>query len=81
MTGQQTSHNPEVAASNPAPYPKGPQSAGLFSLSSHHPMQPFDLADATHLLHAQTPRGMAEALAAFYGRFPACARLRSSRSK
>jgi hypothetical protein len=44
-------------------------------------MQPFDLADATHLLHAQTPRGMAEALAAFYGRFPACARLRSSRSK
>ena len=30
----------------------------------------FELPDATHLLHLQNPRGMAEALAAFYARRP-----------
>ena len=30
--------------------------------------EPFDLPDATHLLHAQNPGGMAEGLAAFYER-------------
>jgi pimeloyl-ACP methyl ester carboxylesterase len=28
--------------------------------------EPFDLADATHLLHVENPRGMAEGLAAFF---------------
>ena len=31
----------------------------------------FELAGATHLLHLQNPRGMAEALAAFFARHPA----------
>ena len=30
--------------------------------------EPFELPDATHLLHLQDPRGMAEALASFYAR-------------
>ena len=30
----------------------------------------FELPDATHLLHLQNPRGMAEALAAFYASHP-----------
>ena len=33
-------------------------------------VEPFDLADATHLLHLQNPRGLAEGLAAFYARHP-----------
>lgn len=33
-------------------------------------VEPFDLPDATHLLHVQNPRGMAEALAAFFARHP-----------
>ncbi len=33
-------------------------------------VEPFDLPDATHLLHAQNPRGMAEGLAAFLARHP-----------
>ncbi|MGH9842717.1 MAG: alpha/beta fold hydrolase [Blastocatellia bacterium] len=32
--------------------------------------EPFVLAGATHLLHVQNPRGMAEALAAFFARHP-----------
>ena len=32
--------------------------------------EPFDLPDATHLLHLQNPRGMAEGLASFYARHP-----------
>ncbi len=32
--------------------------------------EPFDLPDATHLLHLQNPRGMAEGLASFYTRHP-----------
>jgi pimeloyl-ACP methyl ester carboxylesterase len=30
----------------------------------------FELPDTTHLLHLQNPRGVAEALASFYGRHP-----------
>jgi 3-oxoadipate enol-lactonase len=30
--------------------------------------EPFELANATHLLHLQRPRAMAEALAAFFAR-------------
>jgi pimeloyl-ACP methyl ester carboxylesterase len=33
-------------------------------------VEPFELPDATHLLHVQNPRGMAEALASFYARHP-----------
>jgi pimeloyl-ACP methyl ester carboxylesterase len=33
-------------------------------------VEPFDLPDATHLLHAQSPRGLAEGLSAFYARHP-----------
>jgi pimeloyl-ACP methyl ester carboxylesterase len=33
-------------------------------------VEPFELAGATHLLHVQNPRGMAEALAAFFARHP-----------
>ena len=33
-------------------------------------VEAFDLPGATHLLHAQNPRGMAEGLAAFYARHP-----------
>jgi pimeloyl-ACP methyl ester carboxylesterase len=33
-------------------------------------VEPFELPDATHLLHLQNPRGMAEALASFYARHP-----------
>ena len=33
-------------------------------------VQRFELADATHLLHLQNPRAMADALAAFYARHP-----------
>jgi pimeloyl-ACP methyl ester carboxylesterase len=33
-------------------------------------VEPFDLPEATHLLHAQNPHGMAEGLAAFYERHP-----------
>jgi pimeloyl-ACP methyl ester carboxylesterase len=33
-------------------------------------VEPFDLPGATHLLHAQNPRSMAEGLAAFYARHP-----------
>jgi len=33
-------------------------------------VEAFDLPDATHLLHVQNPRGMAEALAAFFARHP-----------
>ena len=33
-------------------------------------VETFELADATHLLHWQNPRGMAEALASFYARHP-----------
>jgi pimeloyl-ACP methyl ester carboxylesterase len=32
--------------------------------------EPFELPDATHLLHVQNPRGTAEALAAFFARHP-----------
>jgi pimeloyl-ACP methyl ester carboxylesterase len=32
--------------------------------------EPFDLPGATHLLHLQNPRGMAERLAAFFARHP-----------
>lgn len=32
--------------------------------------KPFVLAEANHLLHVQNPRGMAEGLAAFFGRHP-----------
>jgi hypothetical protein len=31
-------------------------------------VEPFVLADATHLLQVQNPRGMAEGLAAFFAR-------------
>jgi pimeloyl-ACP methyl ester carboxylesterase len=33
-------------------------------------VEPFVLPDATHLLHVQNPRGMAEGLAAFFARHP-----------
>jgi pimeloyl-ACP methyl ester carboxylesterase len=33
-------------------------------------VEQFDLPGATHLLHVQNPRGMAEALASFFGRHP-----------
>jgi pimeloyl-ACP methyl ester carboxylesterase len=33
-------------------------------------VEPFELPDATHLLHLQNPRGMAEGLASFYSRHP-----------
>jgi pimeloyl-ACP methyl ester carboxylesterase len=33
-------------------------------------VEPFELRDATHLLHLQNPRRMAEALASFYARHP-----------
>jgi len=33
-------------------------------------VEPFDLPDATHLLHLQNPQGMAEGLASFYARHP-----------
>jgi pimeloyl-ACP methyl ester carboxylesterase len=33
-------------------------------------VEPFVLADATHLLHVQNPRGMAEGLARFFARHP-----------
>ena len=33
-------------------------------------VEPFDLPGATHLLHVQDPRGMAEGIAAFYARHP-----------
>ena len=33
-------------------------------------VEPFELPDATHLLHLQNPRGMAEGLASFYARHP-----------
>jgi pimeloyl-ACP methyl ester carboxylesterase len=33
-------------------------------------VEPFDLPDATHLLHVQNPREMVEALAAFFARHP-----------
>jgi pimeloyl-ACP methyl ester carboxylesterase len=36
-------------------------------------VEPFDLPDATHLLHVQNPQGMAEGLAAFYARHPVSA--------
>jgi pimeloyl-ACP methyl ester carboxylesterase len=36
--------------------------------------EPFVLADATHLLHVENPRGMAESLAAFFARHPLTAR-------
>jgi pimeloyl-ACP methyl ester carboxylesterase len=32
--------------------------------------EPFELPDATHLLHVQNPRGTAEALVAFFARHP-----------
>jgi pimeloyl-ACP methyl ester carboxylesterase len=32
--------------------------------------EPFDLPEATHLLHVQNPRGMAEAMASFFGGHP-----------
>jgi pimeloyl-ACP methyl ester carboxylesterase len=32
--------------------------------------EPFELPNATHLLHVENPRGMAEALASFYARHP-----------
>jgi 3-oxoadipate enol-lactonase len=32
--------------------------------------EPFELPEATHLLHVENPRGMAEALAAFFARHP-----------
>jgi pimeloyl-ACP methyl ester carboxylesterase len=32
--------------------------------------EPFELSGATHLLHVENPRGMAEALAAFFARHP-----------
>ena len=31
-------------------------------------VEPFELPGATHLLHVQNPRGMAEALASFFAR-------------
>jgi pimeloyl-ACP methyl ester carboxylesterase len=37
-------------------------------------VEPFILPDATHLLHVQNPRGMAEGLAAFFARHPLSAR-------
>jgi pimeloyl-ACP methyl ester carboxylesterase len=40
-------------------------------LSSWLPnVEPFELPNATHLLHVQNPRGMAEGLASFYARHP-----------
>jgi pimeloyl-ACP methyl ester carboxylesterase len=33
-------------------------------------VEPFELPDATHLLHLQNPRGMGDALASFYARHP-----------
>jgi hypothetical protein len=33
-------------------------------------VEPFELPDATHLLHLQNPRGMADALDSFYARHP-----------
>ncbi len=33
-------------------------------------VEPFELPDATHLLHVENPRGMAEALASFFRRHP-----------
>ena len=33
-------------------------------------VEPFELPSATHLLHVQNPRGMAEALASFFARHP-----------
>ena len=33
-------------------------------------VEPFELPEATHLLHLQNPQGMAEALASFYARHP-----------
>ena len=33
-------------------------------------VEPFELPDATHLLHLQNPRAMADALAAFYSKHP-----------
>jgi pimeloyl-ACP methyl ester carboxylesterase len=33
-------------------------------------VEPFELPDATHLLHVQNPRGMAEALTSFFARHP-----------
>jgi 3-oxoadipate enol-lactonase len=33
-------------------------------------VEPFVLPDATHLLQVENPRGMAEALAAFFARHP-----------
>ena len=33
-------------------------------------VEPFELPDATHLLHLQNPRAMADALAAFYAKHP-----------
>lgn len=32
--------------------------------------EPFELPEATHLLHVDNPRGMAEALTAFFARHP-----------
>jgi len=37
-------------------------------------IEPFDLPGATHLLHAQNPAGMAEALVSFYARHPLSSR-------
>jgi hypothetical protein len=37
-------------------------------------VESFVLPEATHLLHVQNPRGMAEALASFYARHPLTAR-------
>jgi pimeloyl-ACP methyl ester carboxylesterase len=36
-------------------------------------VEPFVLPAATHLLHVENPRGMAEALAAFYAQHPLAA--------
>ena len=37
-------------------------------------VEPFELPGATHLLHLENPRGMAEALASFFARHPLTAR-------
>jgi pimeloyl-ACP methyl ester carboxylesterase len=36
-------------------------------------VEPFELPEATHVLHVENPRGMAEALADFFARHPIAA--------
>jgi hypothetical protein len=43
-------------------------------------VEPFALPDATHLLHVQNPRGMAEGLAGSFARHPALASVSALRT-